>query len=746
MKKFILLTVIFAVMCVTTSHAMTILIDGDYLWNDAGGTAIVTWFQQNFPGATVTRGSYSNTTDAGIKATIEAADLLVINRRTYSGGYDLADGVYYSGLTKPVIFLTSYVTRSSKIAFEGGLNAGGGVDGAETTVTAAGAALFGVAVGTYDFYTVGMDTLGTGSVGTGKILATIGGNNLAVLWGVGDTDGSARVQAGKRLLYNVNAITGGTVAVMPDTTAGLNAFSSVVKSFISRTDTAHDPVVTPVNTDGKCGDVEKVAGVWQVHNVVLGFKAGVDPNTTRAYPVNPNIVKHNIYLQTGAPTDPNLYLQGFVTQVYNANPYLTDSNNSYGPLPDALLKSGTVYQWKVEEALKDPNGNTYPAGNGNNIMGDVWSFTTASATPEITTNPAHTLTDTSGNATLTIVTTSTANNYRWFKEAGATDIQLSDGGIYSTTHTTTLTITGMASDGSQDAQYYAIAYNGDPEGAGIASAPSATVWVWYPRLVHHYAFETVTANVTPDAVTVGKLDATLTQESASAGMPVLNSTNKKVGSSCLELTNADTDPNGQYAQIGAGVVAYKDITVSAWIYPKTNAAWARVFDFGSTSTDYIFLAPSTGSVLRFAIKVANGTEQDLDGTAVLPVGQWSYVTVTLTGSTGRLYLNGTLISTSTTMTFNPVDMASSTPQNYIGKSQYTSDPEFDGMIDELKIYNYARTTVQVGQDYLADTQEAYVCNRETYDMGNYDTNNDCIIDLTDFLSFAARWLENDRIY
>lgn len=83
--------------------------------------------------------------------------------------------------------------------------------------------------------------------------------------------------------------------------------------------------------------------------------------------------------------------------------------------------------------------------------------------------------------------------------------------------------------------------------------------------------------------------------------------------------------------------------------------------------------------------------------------------------------------------------------NYIGKSQYTADPELDGLIDDLKIYNYALTTYDVAQEYLAVRGE-WVCNRETYDLQNYDTNGNCLLDLEDFASMAERWLEDDRIY
>jgi hypothetical protein len=68
------------------------------------------------------------------------------------------------------------------------------------------------------------------------------------------------------------------------------------------------------------------------------------------------------------------------------------------------------------------------------------------------------------------------------------------------------------------------------------------------------------------------------------------------------------------------------------------------------------------------------------------------------------------------------------------------------MIDELKIFNYGLSTVEVGQVYLADTLEEYVCDMENYDLGVYDINDDCIINLSDFASLAARWMEDDRIH
>ena len=48
-----------------------------------------------------------------------------------------------------------------------------------------------------------------------------------------------------------------------------------------------------------------------------------------------------------------------------------------------------------------------------------------------------------------------------------------------------------------------------------------------------------------------------------------------------------------------------------------------------------------GSGLRFGITTSgNGGEQQLTGGGQLPLNTWSHVAVTLSGTTGTLYLNG----------------------------------------------------------------------------------------------------------
>jgi hypothetical protein len=101
-----------------------------------------------------------------------------------------------------------------------------------------------------------------------------------------------------------------------------------------------------------------------------------------------------------------------------------------------------------------------------------------------------------------------------------------------------------------------------------------------------------------------------------------------------------------------------------------------------------------GAGLRFGItKNGNGAEQDLTGGGQLPVNTWSQVAVTLSGTTGTLYLNGVPVATDPNMTLNP-NALGTLNQNWIGRSQYP-DPFLNGTVDDVDIYNRALSPAEV---------------------------------------------------
>ena len=155
--------------------------------------------------------------------------------------------------------------------------------------------------------------------------------------------------------------------------------------------------------------------------------------------------------------------------------------------------------------------------------------------------------------------------------------------------------------------------------------------------------------------------------------------------------------NGEYVSLPSGIMSgLNDYTVSAWVNPSQDSAWSRVFDFGTGTGDYMFLTLSAGGgPIRFAItNTGPGGEQQINGTSTLPLNTWSLVTVTLSGSTGTLYVNGQPVGTNTNMTLTPAALGNTT-QNWIGRSQYPADPQLNGAVDDFNIYHRALSAAEV---------------------------------------------------
>jgi DUF1680 family protein len=156
--------------------------------------------------------------------------------------------------------------------------------------------------------------------------------------------------------------------------------------------------------------------------------------------------------------------------------------------------------------------------------------------------------------------------------------------------------------------------------------------------------------------------------------------------------------SAQYVALPTGITAQlTDFTVAGWVNLASADPWTRLFDFGQNTSVYMFLTPAagvTGTPPRFAITTGgSGQEQQLTGGSALPTGQWVHLAVTLSGTTGTLYVNGKVAATNTGMTLNPASLGAA-GNLWIGKSAY-SDPYLNGAVDEFQVFNRALSQAEV---------------------------------------------------
>lgn len=161
----------------------------------------------------------------------------------------------------------------------------------------------------------------------------------------------------------------------------------------------------------------------------------------------------------------------------------------------------------------------------------------------------------------------------------------------------------------------------------------------------------------------------------------------KVGDKSLSLT-------AQFVQLPYRVADSEELSVAMWVKWNTSTTqWQRIFDFGNDEDHYLFLTPNSGtSKMRFAIK-NGGDEQILDCPSKLSSYLWKHVVVTMGKDKTAIYVDGTEVASTTGITIKPSDIRP--VLNYLGRSQYTADPNISANYDDVRIFNYALSADEV---------------------------------------------------
>jgi len=135
-------------------------------------------------------------------------------------------------------------------------------------------------------------------------------------------------------------------------------------------------------------------------------------------------------------------------------------------------------------------------------------------------------------------------------------------------------------------------------------------------------------------------------------------------------------------------------TVEAWVYPRsTSSSWQPlVTKENSGSRNYgLYIIPNTTKI-HFSFQAADCTTwRSYDSKGSILLNSWNHIAMTYDGSVFALYINGSLdnsinLVSTVCNAANPV---------IIGHGSGGTYSDFNGLMDEVRIWNIARSGIQI---------------------------------------------------
>ena len=210
------------------------------------------------------------------------------------------------------------------------------------------------------------------------------------------------------------------------------------------------------------------------------------------------------------------------------------------------------------------------------------------------------------------------------------------------------------------------------------------------------------ASLETDLVSWYKLDET-------SGDTAVDSVNNYNGTTTTDINNLSTEDSvigrafdfrekDEWIDLGNGLnelITTGDFTVNLWINPRALPnSDGDVFYMGTQSgyTDLFRINPRADKVRYQFVKGNSVITVTSDSN--IPIDNWTMVTVVRSGTTGIMYFNGEHEINATDSRID-TNVNSGTTYSAIGKIPQNSQHAFDGIVDEVGIWERALTTSEI---------------------------------------------------
>ncbi len=134
-------------------------------------------------------------------------------------------------------------------------------------------------------------------------------------------------------------------------------------------------------------------------------------------------------------------------------------------------------------------------------------------------------------------------------------------------------------------------------------------------------------------------------------------------------------------------------TIEAWVKPNEKTDFSTILsnkEGGGSNPGFTFAINQWQTNNRKLILETKGVAQATDN-AVIAWGVWQHVAITYDGSVAIFYVNGSVAPSS-----GSVVLETSSLGTYIGDwANYVNDGNYDGVMDELRVWSVARTQSEI---------------------------------------------------
>jgi hypothetical protein len=183
--------------------------------------------------------------------------------------------------------------------------------------------------------------------------------------------------------------------------------------------------------------------------------------------------------------------------------------------------------------------------------------------------------------------------------------------------------------------------------------------------------------------------------------------NKTVGTASAAFAGTTTfKPYIDVVDLPSSLTDQSVLSFSFWFRSNETTTWGRIFDFGNGPGSDNIIAYINSNNLGFSVNVGGSSFTQNDNVfSSVNDNVWRHCVWVITNTAWIIYINGTLHTTINALYPKHIPRIN----NYIGLSNWSGDPGYNGNIDDFRIYKEALTQEKVSILF-------------SYDRTNY-TNN-----------------------